>query len=62
MNETAEPQRELISGPHDHAWRRLNPQVEVGMFEYECDLCAITWSGLLVARSRDPRRAGLRRG
>jgi hypothetical protein len=62
MNETVEPQQGHTSGPHDHAWRRLNPEVEVGIFEYGCDLCEVVWSGLLVARSRDPRRAGLRRG
>ena len=62
MTETAEPQRHATSGFHDHAWRRLNPEVEVGIFQYGCDLCGVTWSGLLAATSRDPRRAGLRRG
>jgi len=62
MNETATPQREQASEFHDHAWRRLNPEVEVGILEYGCDLCEVTWSGLLMARPRDPRRAGLRRG
>jgi hypothetical protein len=62
MNETVEPQYQQTSGFHDHAWRRLNPEVEVGVSEYRCNLCGVTWSGLLVARSRDPRRAGLRRG
>jgi hypothetical protein len=62
MSETVETHREQASEFHDHAWRRVNPQVEVGIFEYACDLCGVTWSGLLVARPRDPRRAGLRRG
>jgi hypothetical protein len=47
---------------HDHDWRRVNADVEVGLLEYRCDLCTLTWSGPRPVRPRDPRETGLRRG
>jgi hypothetical protein len=53
---------EQVADVHDHDWRRMNSDVEVGLLEYRCDLCAVTWSGPRPARPRDPRETGLRRG
>lgn len=47
---------------HDHDWRRVNSDAELGLLEYRCDLCSVTWSGPRPARPRDPRETGLRRG
>jgi hypothetical protein len=53
---------EAVVDTHDHDWRRMNGDTNVGLLEYRCELCSLTWSGPRPARPRDPRETGLRRG
>ena len=53
---------ETVMDTHDHDWRRMSGDMTVGLLEYRCELCSLTWSGPRPARPRDPRETGLRRG